>query len=99
MLVRWIFHATMPRTSRAAIDPAAVKRVALSFERGRPLGSDPWTLKMAGRMGLQYTLNPRGRPKTQEGDKSNDGCHLNSFPNKTMDVTLTASLKTKLTGG
>ncbi len=48
------------------MDPAAVKRVALSFERGRPLGSDPWTLKMAGRMGLQYTLNPRGRPKMPE---------------------------------
>lgn len=38
-------------------------RVQLSFERGRPLGSDPWTVKMAARLGVQYTLNPRGRPK------------------------------------
>ena len=58
------------------IDPAAGKRVELSFERGRPLGSDPWTLKMAGRMGLQYTLNPRGRPKLPEGGDTNGGCHL-----------------------
>ena len=57
------------------IDPAAGKRVEVSFERGRPLGSDPWTLKMAGRMGLQYTLNPRGRPKLPEGSI------------KTVDVT------------
>jgi len=49
--------------------PAEQKRLQLSFERGRPLGSDAWTLKMAGRMGLEYTLNPRGRPKVQESTK------------------------------
>jgi putative transposase len=48
------------------VGPVELKRLQLSFERGRPLGSDPWTLKMAGKMGLQYTLNPRGRPKLQE---------------------------------
>jgi putative transposase len=45
------------------IAPIEQKRLMLSFERGRPLESDPWTLKMAGAMGMQYTLNPRGRPK------------------------------------
>ena len=49
--------------------PAEQKRLQLSFERGRPLGSDAWTLKMAGRMGLEYTLNPRGRPRVQESTK------------------------------
>jgi REP-associated tyrosine transposase len=34
-----------------------------SFQRQRPLGSDAWTAEMALRMGLQHTLNPRGRPK------------------------------------
>jgi putative transposase len=48
------------------IQPTEQKRLQLSFQRGRPLGRDPWTLKMAGRMGLEYTLNPRGRPKQQE---------------------------------
>ena len=58
--------------------------LVLSVERGRPLGSDPWTLKMAGRMGLQYTLSTqRGRPsqveKTLGKREINGGCHLNSF--------------------
>jgi putative transposase len=47
------------------IEQTEQKRLQASFERGRPLGSDAWTLRMAGRMGLQYTLNPRGRPKKQ----------------------------------
>ena len=51
------------------VRPRRDKDLARYFERGRPLGSDPWTLKMAGRMGLQYTLNPRGRPKMQGGEK------------------------------
>jgi putative transposase len=38
------------------------QRVKLSIERGRPLGSDAWTLATARRMALQFTLNPRGRP-------------------------------------
>jgi hypothetical protein len=37
-------------------------RVKASLERGRPLGSDAWTVEMAERMSLEYTLNPRGRP-------------------------------------
>jgi putative transposase len=40
-----------------------LSRVKLSFARGRPLGSDRWTARMAARLGVQYTLNPRGRPK------------------------------------
>ena len=51
------------------VRPRRDQNLARYFERGRPLGSDPWTLKMAGRMGLQYTLNPRGRPKMQGGEK------------------------------
>jgi putative transposase len=38
-------------------------RVETSLERGRPLGSDAWTLRMARRLDLQYTLRPRGRPR------------------------------------
>jgi putative transposase len=40
-------------------------RLKASFERGRPLGSAVWTLQMVRRMGLQSTLNPRGRPRKQ----------------------------------
>ena len=39
------------------------KRIMESMERGRPLGSDSWTRQIAARLGLQFTLNPRGRPR------------------------------------
>ena len=39
------------------------RRVRNSLARSRPLGSDSWTKEMAERLGLQYTLRPRGRPK------------------------------------
>jgi putative transposase len=39
------------------------QRVINSLERGRPLGGESWTVRIAQRLGLQYTLNPRGRPK------------------------------------
>jgi putative transposase len=35
-------------------------RLKISLECGRPLGSDAWTLQMAGRLGLHYTLRSRG---------------------------------------
>ncbi|TKJ38707.1 MAG: hypothetical protein CEE38_03105 [Planctomycetes bacterium B3_Pla] len=31
-------------------------------KRGSPLGNDLWARKTAKRLGLQSTLNPRGRP-------------------------------------
>jgi len=37
-------------------------RVQASLQRGRPLGAGEWVTRMAESMGLQYTLNPRGRP-------------------------------------
>jgi putative transposase len=33
-----------------------------SLNRGRPLGDPRWTAKTADRLGLQFTLRPRGRP-------------------------------------
>ena len=33
-----------------------------SFKRGRPLGDAAWTLRTAQKLGVQHTLNPRGRP-------------------------------------
>jgi hypothetical protein len=29
-----------------------------------PLGLEGWTQRVAKRLGLEYTLRPRGRPKT-----------------------------------
>jgi len=39
------------------------ERVQSSLARGRPLGGVAWTLEMARRLGLEYTLNRRGRPR------------------------------------
>ena len=42
---------------------APQQRVQTSLQRGRPLGDDPWTIRMAKKLGLQHTLRPRGRPR------------------------------------
>ena len=47
------------------LDRIMESRLKLSFDRGRPLGTDAWTGRIAATMGLQYTLNPRGRPKKE----------------------------------
>jgi putative transposase len=46
-----------------ALPTAAKERIQASLERGRPLGSAAWTEASAKRMGLEFTMNPRGRPK------------------------------------
>ena len=38
------------------------QRVRSSLERQRPLGDEQWTRATARRLGLEFTLNPRGRP-------------------------------------
>jgi putative transposase len=49
-----LVNEALPNTQRV--------RLKSSLERGRPLGDDAWTTKTAQKLGLQYTLNPRGRP-------------------------------------
>jgi putative transposase len=62
-----------PRNWAALVNEPVVaserERLKRSFERGQPLGDASWTKRMAERMGLQYTLNPRGRPR-KKGTKS-----------------------------
>jgi len=41
---------------------AALRR---SVQRGTPLGSRRWTLRMAAALGLESTLRPRGRPRKE----------------------------------
>ncbi len=40
-----------------------VNRIRNAIQRGCPLGKDSWVTKTAERLGLNSTLNPRGRPK------------------------------------
>jgi hypothetical protein len=45
---------------------AEAQQLKPSPTRGWSVGSEPWAKKTAARLGLQYTLNPRGRPGKQE---------------------------------
>ena len=59
-----------PRTWLAdvnrAIDDEVAKDVQQSLTRGVPLGDDNWRRRIAGRLGLDLTLRPRGRPRKEE---------------------------------
>jgi putative transposase len=45
---------------------AELEAVRTCAWRGRPYGSLPWQQRTAKRLGLEYTLRPRGRPKKAE---------------------------------
>ncbi|MGD0769116.1 MAG: transposase [Tepidisphaeraceae bacterium] len=45
-----------------SLEGPALDAVHASVARGRPFGETQWTAKLARRLGLQSTLNPRGRP-------------------------------------
>ena len=55
-----------PRNWAEVVDQALPESeralVKASLERGRPLGDDRWVRDTARQLGLQPTLNPRGRP-------------------------------------
>jgi hypothetical protein len=44
------------------VGAADQKKLEASFVRGRPLGTEVWTMEIAQRLGLQQSLNPPGRP-------------------------------------
>jgi len=45
-------------------DLEAIRRCVV---RGAPLGSPIWQTRTANRLGLQFTLRPRGRPRKPKG--------------------------------
>jgi len=52
----WVGHVNEPETE------AELEALRCSVQRGRPLGTETWVLRMAKRLGLESTLRPRGRP-------------------------------------
>jgi len=54
--------ADWTRLVNEPLDDPQRQRVQSSLERQRPLGDERWTRAMARRLGLEFTLNPRGRP-------------------------------------
>jgi putative transposase len=57
---RWTAHVN------AAQSEAEVKAVREAIRRGCPFGSATWQKRTAGRLGLDWTLRARGRPRKQE---------------------------------
>ena len=60
----WIDTVNLPQT-RAELE--AIRR---SIDRGAPLGDLDWVRQTARRLGLEYTLNPRGRPRKKPKAKN-----------------------------
>jgi putative transposase len=53
----WLEYVNQPLTEG---ELAAVRK---SVERGSPFGSEAWQKRTARRLGLEFTLRPRGRPR------------------------------------
>ncbi|HUG90462.1 MAG TPA: hypothetical protein VML55_06495 [Planctomycetaceae bacterium] len=45
---------------------AEVKAVRHSIRRSTPFGSSQWQIRTAKRLGLEWTLRPRGRPRKRK---------------------------------
>ena len=55
------------RVNRAQ-SAAELEALRTCVKRGRPCGAEAWTARMAKKLGLEYSLRPRGRPpKRQKG--------------------------------
>jgi len=57
MPTNWLSWVKEPQTN------AELNALRRSVARGTPYGSIPWQKRTAGRLGLEATLRPRGRPK------------------------------------
>ncbi len=56
----WVELVNKPQTD------AELAALRHSIRRGNPFGGPKWSDRMVGRLGLESTLRPRGRPKKQE---------------------------------
>jgi len=60
----WLRHVNEPQTA------AELEALRRSVVRGAPFGSERWVRKTAFKLGLDYTMRPRGRPKKQRDEVS-----------------------------
>ena len=60
----WLGLVNAPQTD------AELEAVRRAVRRGSPFGSEDWQKQMATRLGLEYTLRPRGRPKKSGEDRA-----------------------------
>src|SRR5690606_38765726 len=54
----WLEHVNRPQST------AELLAIRQSVLRGRPYGSETWQHKTTQRMGLEFPMRPRGRPRT-----------------------------------
>jgi len=52
-----------PQIVNGTQDEAEQRAIRTSITRSRPLGSDDWTARTVARLGLDWTVRPRGRPR------------------------------------
>jgi putative transposase len=62
-----------------------VKMVQASMQRDRPLGSDKWMRRIAGKLGLEQTLRPIGRPRKPEHQLSERQRYRRTKQNKRIE--------------
>jgi hypothetical protein len=43
-----------------------VERMRVSMERSRPFGDNAWVARTAGRLDLEHTIRPEGRPRKEQ---------------------------------
>jgi putative transposase len=58
----WLRHVNAAQTE------AELKALRRSVVRGTPFGSETWVRKTAAKLGLEWTMRPRGRPKKDKED-------------------------------
>ena len=54
------------RSVNAVQTEAELKALRRSMARGTPFGDPRWQIKTAGQLGLESSLRPRGRPKSEK---------------------------------
>jgi REP-associated tyrosine transposase len=60
LLRDWVAHVNRPQTEME------VEALRVAVNRGSPFGSETWQKQTAKRLGLDYTLRHRGRPKKEK---------------------------------
>jgi putative transposase len=56
----WLAWVNEPQTDRE------LEAIRTSVSRGRPFGAEKWQTRTAKRLGLEFTLQPRGRPRKEK---------------------------------
>ena len=63
----WVDDVNFPQTE---MELAALRKCVT---RGRPFGSEAWVHKVVGKLGLETTMRPRGRPRKPAGQEKVSG--------------------------